>query len=68
MAPVRVSPRNPLRSKLLMEEKGKVITIETGKEEEDLQELIITKEEDEGMEVATQPTHSTTKLPTYIPQ
>jgi len=34
MAPIRVSLRNPLR-KLLMEEKRKVIAIETGEEEED---------------------------------
>lgn len=36
MAPIRVSPWNPLCSKLLMEEKGKVVTIETDEEDEDL--------------------------------
>jgi hypothetical protein len=42
-------------------------TIETDEEEEDLQDLIITEEEDEGMEEDTQPTHSATKLPAYVP-
>lgn len=40
MGPVRVSPRNPRFGKLSMVEKGKVITIETKEEEEDLQALI----------------------------
>jgi len=51
-----------------MEEKGKVVTIKTDEEEEDLQALIIAKEEDEGMEVDIQPTYSTTKLTAYVPQ
>lgn len=50
MVPLRVSLRNPLHTKLSMEEKGKAITIETDEEEEYLEELIITKDEDEGME------------------
>lgn len=50
-----------------MEEKGTAITIETEKKEEDLKALIITKEEDEDMEVDTQPTISVTKLPAYVP-
>jgi len=32
MVPIRVSPRNPLRTKMLMEEKGKVVTIESDEE------------------------------------
>lgn len=41
MVPIRVSPRNPLCSKLSIEEKGKVVAIETHEEEEDLEDLII---------------------------
>ena len=33
MIPVCVSPRNLLRTKMSMEEKGKVVTIETDEEE-----------------------------------
>ena len=51
MVPIRVSPWNLLCTKLLMEEKGKVITIETDEEEEYLEDLIIIEYEDEGMEV-----------------
>ena len=36
MIPVRMSPRSPLRTKLTMEEKGKVVNVETDEEEEDL--------------------------------
>jgi len=36
MARICVSLKNPLCSKLLMEEKGKVVNIETDDEEEDL--------------------------------
>jgi len=67
MAPICMSLRNPLHSKLLMVEKGKVVTIKIDEKEEDLQALIIVEEEDEGMEDDIQPTHSTTKLPTYVP-
>lgn len=41
MVPVCVSPRNLLRTKLSMKEKGKAVTIETDEEEEDLEDLII---------------------------
>jgi len=34
-----------------MAKKGKAVTIEIDEEEEDLQDLIIAEEEDEGMEV-----------------
>jgi len=50
-----------------MEEKGKAVTIETNEEDTDLQALIIIEEEDEGMEVDTQPMPFATKLPTYAP-
>ena len=66
MVPVCVSPRNPLCTKLLMEEKGKATTIETI-EEEYLEDLIIAEDEDEGMEEDTQLAHSATKLPAYVP-
>lgn len=49
-----------MHNKLLVVEKGKVVTIETNEEEEDLQALIIVEEEDEGMEDDIQPTHSRT--------
>jgi len=49
-----------------MEEKGKVINIETDEEEEGLEDLIIKEDEDEGMEEETEPAHPPTKLPTYI--
>ena len=67
MAPVRMSPRNPLRSKLSMAKKGKVATINTDEEEEDLQALNIAKEEDEGMDEDIPPTCSATKMPAYVP-
>ena len=51
MAPIRMSLWNPLHSKLSMAKKGKAVTIEIDEEEEDLQDLIIAEEEDEGMEV-----------------
>jgi len=56
MVHVRVS--NPLRTKLTMEDKGKVVTIETDEEEENLEDLLITEDEDEGMEVETEPPHT----------
>ena len=67
MVLVGVSPQNPLRTKLSMEEKGKVVTIETDDEEEDLKDLLIAEDEDEGMEEETQPVHASTKLPAYVP-
>ena len=67
MVPVHVSSRNPLGSKLSMEEKGKAITIETDEDEEDLEDLVIAEAEDEGMEEDTQPTHPMTKLSAYVP-
>lgn len=45
-----MSPRNPRHSKLSMEEKGKVVTIETDEEEEDLQASIVATEEEEYLE------------------
>ena len=67
MVPIHVSPQNPLHTRLTMEEKGKVINIETYEEEEDLEDLIIEEDEDEGMEEETEPAHPPTKFPTYIP-
>lgn len=45
-----MSPQNPQFGKLLMEEKGKAVTIETFDEEEDLQALVDEIEEVEDME------------------
>ena len=47
MGPIRMSLRNLQHNKLSMEEKGKVVTIETDEEEEDLQALVSTMEEEE---------------------
>ena len=41
MISVCMSPRNPLRTKLTMEEKGKVVNLETDEEEEDLEDILI---------------------------
>jgi len=59
-------PTEPVAQQTIGVGEGEVITIEIDEEEEDLQVLIIA-EEDEGMEVNTQPTNSVTKLPTYVP-
>lgn len=67
MVPVHVSPRKPLCTKLSMEEKGKAIAIEIDEEEEDLEQPIISEEEDEGTEEDTRPVHSAKKLHTYVP-
>ena len=67
MVPICVSPWNPLHTKLSMEEKGKVVIIETSEEAEDLEDLIIAEDEDEGMEEETQPTHPLIKLLAYVP-
>jgi len=67
MAPIRMSSRNPLCSKLSMAEKGKAVTIDTNEEEEDLQALTIVAEEDEYLEEEIQPIFSTAKLPAYVP-
>ena len=64
---IHVSPQNPPCTKLSMEENGKSVTIETNEEEEDLEDLIIEEDEDEGMEEETQPVHPPTKLPAYVP-
>jgi len=52
---------------LLMEEKGKEVTIETNEEEEDLQTLIAAIEEEEDVEEDIQPLCSAEKLPKYVP-
>ena len=59
MGLVNMSPRNPQHKKLTMEEKGKVVIIEKNEEEEDLQALIGTVEEEEDMEGDIQPLRST---------
>jgi len=51
-----------------MAEKGKVINIEIDKEEEDLEDLIIEEDNNEGMEEETKFAHPPTKLFAYIPQ
>lgn len=67
MAPIRKSLGNPLCSKLSMAGKGKDVMIDTDEEERGLQDLTIVEKEDEGMEEDIPPTHSATKLPTYVP-
>jgi len=67
MIPVRVSLQNLLRTRLTMEEKGKAIKLEID-EEEDLEDLIIEEDEDEGMEVEIEAANPPTKLPAYIPR
>ena len=41
MVPIRVSLQNLLHTRLMMEEKGKVVNIETDEEEEDLEDILI---------------------------
>jgi len=56
MVLVCMSPRNPLRTKLTMEEKGKVVNVEINEEEKDLEEILVEEEENEetkGMDLLT---------------
>lgn len=62
-----MSPGNSWFSKLSMEEKRKVVTIETDDEEEDLQALIDEIEAAEDMEEDIQRVCATMKFPEYIP-
>ena len=66
MVPMCVSPRNPLRTKLTMEEKGKAINLEAD-EEEEFEEILVEEEEDVEMEVETHGADPLTRLPTYVP-
>ena len=66
MVLVRMSPRNPLRTRLTMEEKGKAINLEADEEEEDFEEILI-EEEDVEMEMETQGADPLTRLPAYVP-
>jgi len=50
-----------------MEDKGKAVTIKTDEDEEDLEDLILEEDKQEGMGEETKPTHPPTKLPTYVP-
>jgi len=65
--PVCVSLRKLLCTKLTMEEKGKAVNIETNKEKEDVEDLVIEEDKDEGMEEKTEPAHPPTNLATYTP-
>ena len=67
MVLVSVSPRNPLRTRLTMEEKGKTINSKVG-EEEEFKEILVEEEEDIEMEVETQGADPLTKFTTYVPQ
>ena len=49
MVSVHMAPRNPLRTKLTKEEKGKEINLEADEEEEDLEEILVEEKEDEEM-------------------
>lgn len=57
----------PATQQIVNEREEEAVTIETNREEEYLQTLIITEKEDEGMEVDTQRRHSATKLPANVP-
>lgn len=50
-----------------MEEKGKVVTIESKEEEEDLHDLISEVEEGEDVDEDVPPMRSVAKLPEYVP-
>jgi len=63
---VRMSPRNPLRTKLTMEENGKAVNVETD-DEEDLGEILVEEEEDGEMEEETEGADPPTKLLEYVP-
>ena len=67
MIAIHVSPRNPLQTKLTIEEKGKEIDLETNEEEEDLEEILVEEEEDEEMEEETQGADPLTRLSAYVP-
>ena len=64
MIPMRISPQNPQRTKLTLQEKGKAINLEADKEES---EEILVEEEDKEMEVETQGVDPITRLPEYVP-
>lgn len=64
---VHVSPQNLLRTRLTMEENGKAVDLETNKEEEDIEDLIIEEDKDEGLEIETEISHPPTKFPSYVP-
>jgi len=66
MVSVRMSPRNLLRTRLTMEEKGKPINLEVD-EEEEFEEILVEEEEDVEMEVETQGADPLTRLPAYVP-
>jgi len=64
MIPVCVSPRNPQRTKLTLQENGKAINLEADEEES---EEILVDEEDLEMGVETQGADPITRLPEYVP-
>jgi len=59
-------PMEPTVQQTVNGGEGGVVTIEIDDEEEDLQDLIIVEEENEAMEVDTQPMHTAKKLPTFV--
>lgn len=63
-----MSPRNLLRTRLTIEEKGKAINLETNEDEEDLEDLIIEEDEDKGMEEETEVAHPIINFPAYVPR
>ena len=64
MIPVHLSPRNPQRTNLTLQENGKAINLEVDEEES---EKILVDEEDLEMEVETQVANPITSLPEYVP-
>jgi len=60
-----ILPRNLLRTKITMEERGKAINLEAD-EEEEFEEILV-EEEDVEMEVETHGADILTRLPAYVP-
>ena len=65
MIPVHISTRNPLRAKLIVEEKAKAINWEAN-EEGEFEEILV-EEEDVEMEVETLGANPLTRIPAYFP-
>lgn len=65
--PIRMSPRNPWFGKLSMEEKGKIVNVESDDEEEDPPTFVEEMEPEEEADEDIQIVCATTKLPKYVP-
>lgn len=63
MVLVHMSPRNLLRMRLTMEEKGDTINLEADEEEEYFEGILVEEEKDIEMEVETQGVDPLTRFP-----